>query len=105
MPYNVCKKDGTLMLLHWVDTFAEADRHLRHYQSAYPPGGQYPNGKGTYPDWGFKIISQTQHRLYYPEWYKYPKCYDCLCPEACRKHGRCYLMQGGPSNGDVSSSV
>lgn len=63
MAYNIAKRDGTLMLVCWVDTYREADEHLQHYLTKYAPGSPYPNGKGFYPDWGFHIISENEAKL------------------------------------------
>lgn len=54
--YNITDKDGCLMLCFNVYTRADAEKWLQHYETNYPPGGEYPNGKGYYPDWQFRIV-------------------------------------------------
>lgn len=61
--YNIAKADGTLMLGLWVKRLKDVRLHLHHYQKKYRPGAKYPNGKGVYPDFGFRIVTETEHTI------------------------------------------
>lgn len=58
MMYNVANKDGDYMLLVWCRCRDVAVFYLHQYQERYPAGKPYPNGKGVYPDFGFRLVEK-----------------------------------------------
>lgn len=53
--FNIKTSDGRTMLGMDVD-HATAAHWLRVYRERYPAGKAYPNGNGSYPDFGFRIV-------------------------------------------------
>lgn len=55
--FNIGTNDGRTMLGDWV-THDVAAHWLKVYCAKYPAGKPYPNGKGFYPDFGFRIVKR-----------------------------------------------
>lgn len=73
--YNIAKKNGETMLLHWVSRQV-AQFYLDYYNNRYRSGSPYPNGRGYYPDFGFTVVSRALPA--------------CIQP-ACIDHGMVYI--------------
>ncbi len=56
--FNIKTNDGRLMLGMDVD-LRTAEFYLSYYRKQYRPGKPYPNGRGTYPDFGFEIVERV----------------------------------------------
>lgn len=59
--YNIATNTGRIMLGCNVHTREDAEKYLLHYTKDV--GKPYPNGKGVYPDCGYRIIDVTDIKV------------------------------------------